>query len=581
MENENKNLTPICIIYIDGNRMNNSYDGALISVRTHNCLDGIPCTVITFDYTNKELKYETYFSMESEVTITLGYKDDMQEVFSGEITKRGIHLLEYGEQTFVVKVSSYMQRLKHGKHCTAWENKTASQTVKELLEKYGLSAECDDFGVAQPYAEQINMTDYDFLFQQTVTYGRFVYAEGKTIYVSSQMTNHKDDIVLEWGKSLVSASAAEDITEVIASVSCVGWSMMKCSSFTSTVRLSDVPVKIGGEKSWADGSPSAALYNETETFASFTDQADAEAVAKGRLQYNSYRFASAKGKTEGNAEVFPGMRVTMKYIGTQYSGEYLVGEVEHEFSYKNGFKTRFSLVRNMLLGETKGDTVEEVDRKNSSTDSSGSMRASIRGSTGMETKEEGADFQVGEYVPDDAAFAGSMNERLFSMQSPKQQFADLVQKTYAKHLMKKKYIDKKYMCTHFVRDILEDKADEYMPSLNVVQSMKAQGMMLTKDADEGVYIFYKQYKDKITGHTGFIWIDKKGNQHVLHNGKALGEEKYVNTFIREKATQGNFNYYFLTDKTYDVQYKLIPSTKVVKFKDVQEMDKYSDEWDNE
>jgi phage protein D len=361
--NENKNLTPTCIIYIDGKRMDNSYDGALLSVRTHNCLDGMPCAVITFDYTNKELKYETDFSMESEVTITLGYKDDMQEVFSGEITKRGIHLMEYGEQTFDVKVSSYMQRLKHGKHCTAWENKTASQTVKALLEKYGLSAECDDFGAEQPYVEQSNMTDYDFLFQKTVTYGRFVYAEGKKIYISSLMTNHKDDIVLEWGKSLVSTSAAEDITEVLSSVSCVGWSVMKCGSFTSTVRLADIPVKIGGEKSWADGSPSAALYNETETSASFIDQADAEAVAKGRLQYNSYRFASAEGKTEGNAKIFPGMRVTMKYIGTQYSGEYLVDEVEHELSCKNGFETRFSLMRNMIPGENRKESDVDEMRK--------------------------------------------------------------------------------------------------------------------------------------------------------------------------------------------------------------------------
>ncbi len=83
-----------------------------------------------------------------------------------------------------------------------------------------------------------------------------------------------------------------------------------------------------------------------------------------------------------------------------------------------------------------------------------------------------------------------MNAHLSCKKSAKHQFHDLVQKAKDKHLMGKAYVDQKYMCTHFVRDMLEQDASKYMPSLSVLQSKNAVKPYIT-DPEEGVYVFYK------------------------------------------------------------------------------------------
>ena len=58
------------------------------------------------------------------------------------------------------------------------------------------------------------------------------------------------------------------------------------------------------------------------------------------------------------------MRVTVKYVGESYSGEYIANHVIHEFSAYGGYTTTLYLTRNMAGGEKK--RVSEIERERAS-----------------------------------------------------------------------------------------------------------------------------------------------------------------------------------------------------------------------
>ena len=61
-------------------------------------------------------------------------------------------------------------------------------------------------------------------------------------------------MVLEWGKSLISARTRTDLAAQLSAVTATGWDMRKCTGFTATATMKDVPLKIGGEYSWENNA---------------------------------------------------------------------------------------------------------------------------------------------------------------------------------------------------------------------------------------------------------------------------------------------------------------------------------------
>ena len=81
------------------------------------------------------------------------------------------------------------------------------------------------------------------------------------------------------------------------------------------------------------------------------DSEDAKQRAEGYLQNRSMEYQTGVGKCEGNRHIFPGMRVTIKYVGEHFSGEYIAERVVHEVSVNGPFTTEVYVKRNMSEGE--------------------------------------------------------------------------------------------------------------------------------------------------------------------------------------------------------------------------------------
>ena len=313
----------------------------------------------------------------SEVSVHLGYKDDVEEVFSGEVTGFAPRFGEYGAPQMEVQIETKLHRLDKGVHAKAFESKTTSQIIEEIITKHNLKAYVEEFGPMHNYTEQRNITDYDYITQLAYKYGKTLWCQGNTIYVKTEITPSDDDVILEWGKSIISARAKTNIIKQLSAATCTGWSMMDCRGFAATATMKDIPLKIGGEYSWEDNSKGYdPKRTEQITTEEILDEEDAAAVAKAYIQSRSFKFQGCDIKTLGNYHRKPGNRLTVKYIGKQSDGEYLIESVEHTLDMQDGFITKCHLIRNFCEVSNR-NKVSEIDRERADSQINGSQQENV------------------------------------------------------------------------------------------------------------------------------------------------------------------------------------------------------------
>ena len=363
MPGENRTLTPVWIAYVDGRRLNTGYEGALKRIHIHDRLDFAGTASILFGIPPADFCNDGTFAMGSEVSIHLGYKDDVQEVFAGEVTGFAPRLDEYSAPLMEVKIHSKLHRLDKGTRCASFEHKTPAGIIRDIVQGYNLKADVEDFGPEYNYIEQKNFTDYGYIMYLAGKYGKSVYCHGDTVYVKTEITPTDDNVVLEWGKTIISARTKTDLAAQLSAVAATGWDMRKCAGFTATATMKDVPLKIGGEYCWEDNAKGYDPHKvEQLCSGSFTDEKDAMEVARSVLLGRSMQFQSCDARTEGNSRIRTGNRLTVKYIGKHSDGEYLVWSVEHSFSVQDGYLTTCHLKRN-FCGVAVRKNISEIEKK--------------------------------------------------------------------------------------------------------------------------------------------------------------------------------------------------------------------------
>ena len=363
MTSENRTLTPVWIAYVDGVRLGTGYEGALKRIYIHDRLDFAGTARLLFGSSPLDFCNDGTFTIGSEVSIHLGYKDDVHEVFAGEVTGFAPRLDEYSAPLMEVKMHSKLHRLNKGTRCASFEHKTPAGIIRDIVQGYNLNADVEEFGPEYNYIEQKNLTDYGYIMYLAGKYGKTVYCHGNTVHVKTEITPTDDDVVLERGKTIISARTKTDLAAQLSAVTATGWDVMKCGGFTATATMKDMPLKIGGEYCWEDNAKGYDSHKVGQlSSSSFTDEKDAMEVARSVLLGRSLQFQSCEAKTEGNCRIRPGNRLTVKYLGRHSDGEYLVYSVEHDFSVQDGYFTTCHLKRN-FCGVSNNRSISAIDRE--------------------------------------------------------------------------------------------------------------------------------------------------------------------------------------------------------------------------
>ena len=136
------------------------------------------------------------FTIGSEVSIHLGYKDDVHEIFAREVTGFAPRLDEYSAPLMEVKIHSKLHRLNKGTRCASFEHKTLTGIIRDIVQGYNLNDDVEEFGPEYNYIEQKNFTYHGYIMYLAGKYGKTVYCHGNTVHVKTEITSTDDDVVL-------------------------------------------------------------------------------------------------------------------------------------------------------------------------------------------------------------------------------------------------------------------------------------------------------------------------------------------------------------------------------------------------
>ena len=345
---ENTHLVPVWIVYADGKRLDTRHEGALRRVTVNDRLCGIGTFSLLFDTAEAPLRELGVLGLGSRVSIHLGYKDAVEEVFAGNILGFRTELSGAAPALLEVRGSNDLHKLNHGKHSRSFEKKTPAQIIRTISGLYSLGAEVEEFGSQAMFTASREETDLEYILRIASFFAKEVYTWGAKLYVASEVTIRKDEIIYEWGKNLIDFEAEESIRNLVPAITVAGRDISKNEAFTARAQLSDIGLRTGGNNPWTSRvTGSVSAWEGFTAQPRLRDTDEARVATTALLTRNSFRFGRARGTGEGNPKLLPGMRVTIKAAGEAFSGEYITEYVCHRFEHSTGYRTDFRLKRNM------------------------------------------------------------------------------------------------------------------------------------------------------------------------------------------------------------------------------------------
>lgn len=123
----------------------------------------------------------TLFSQGSEVIISMGYGDDLQEMIDGEITQISPSFPESGTPVFSIDGHTRMHWLHGSRTTRSFQSMTDKQIVEKIAQEAGLQTQADETDVQHDYIMQANSTDLEFIRDRAAKIHFEVLVKGKTL----------------------------------------------------------------------------------------------------------------------------------------------------------------------------------------------------------------------------------------------------------------------------------------------------------------------------------------------------------------------------------------------------------------
>lgn len=285
----------------------------------------------------------------TEVSITMGYKDDVDEIFKGEITGLTPCFKKNQTDTLTIKGYSKLHRLVRAKKTNSFTEMSDSDIVEQIANDAGLSPDIENVGSERLFTMQSNQTDYEYIMEMARKFNYKVWIEDGNLCFKSQIQGSGDSVVLEWGKTLIEFQPELNTIGLVSEVEVRGWDDENVQAITGTATSDSITDLVGGQDSGAKivndnfGAAKMAILDTN-----IIDQNSADQAALDYLTKNSMNYIRATGRCQGNKSIRAGMTIQINDVGGKFSGEYFVYSARHVLSMSQGYSTYFELARNAV-----------------------------------------------------------------------------------------------------------------------------------------------------------------------------------------------------------------------------------------
>jgi phage protein D/phage baseplate assembly protein gpV len=272
-------------------------------------------------------------------------QEEQGTLIKGEITALEPDFSANGMPTMTIRGYDKSHRLHRGKKTRTFLSKTDSDLARSLAGEAGLTADVDATTVTYDWVVQYNQTNMEFLQARAERLGYQVYVystEGKLYFKKGDATLPQGP-ELSYCENLLSFQPCWTASGQADKMIVKGWDP-KGKAAVSSQKTPNAGLNQGG-MTQTGGAKASSAFSSAEAI--ITDRpvftaAEAGEIATGLSNDISREFVQAEGECDGHPGVNAGRKVTIKGVGTRFSGSYLVTSATHVYN-ADGYKTRFSI----------------------------------------------------------------------------------------------------------------------------------------------------------------------------------------------------------------------------------------------
>lgn len=269
------------------------------------------------------------FKPGKKIEIKLGYKNNVEKVFSGIIISNSIGIKnDHTELNVEAKDETFKMTINKGNRY--FTDKIDSDIAEQLLEENGLTdREIESSSPLHKQLVQSNISDWDFMIGRIDVCGMFCVIDNSKISIRKPDLNAESKLKLTYGDDILDLNAEMDARTQNTEVRTSFWDFITQTILTGESE----PVNISGESSITSDDLASVANKPYEMRSPVTlKQEELKSIADAKKTRQSLSKIKGTVKYQGIRKVLPGDFITINGIGTNFSGKIFVSAIYHEFA---------------------------------------------------------------------------------------------------------------------------------------------------------------------------------------------------------------------------------------------------------
>jgi phage protein D len=289
------------------------------------------------------------FKEGNAIKIEMGYVDDLQPMFDGEITSISPSFPESGTPTVRIEGYTRLHWLQGSPKTRTFQDVTDKQIAEKIAQDLGLTPDAEDTKTRHPYVIQYNQTDLAFLIERARRIRFEVLVQEKTLIFRKAQDNQSKTYTLEWGKTLKSFNPTMNTLRQVNEVIVRGYDLMTRQEIVGRAGAGDEDTKMGGRQTGAQVAAQAfgRRIEEVRVETPIASQQEADQLARAIYNDRALQFVTGNGSSIGLPDLRAGRVIELQGLGPRFSGLYYITQSTHTIS-SGGHQTNFSVRRNAV-----------------------------------------------------------------------------------------------------------------------------------------------------------------------------------------------------------------------------------------
>lgn len=302
------------------------------------CWDGVEMKVKWID--------DDLFKEGNGVEIDMGYRDNMETLFKGEITGLEPEFPNEEPPTLTVRGYDRRHRLMGKRKTRTFLNMKDSAIASQIAGDWGLTPEVEDTRVTFEYVLQNNRTDFEFLQERARRIGYELVVSDRALHFHARQNEGSAAVSLNREVELLDFSARLTAVGQVEEVFVQGWNPKDKKEVVARSGTGDER-RMGG----AASGPAMVRQVFGGTGGTTADlpvlsQAEADQLAGGSFNEMALHYIEGHGVCIGRPDLRAGKLLEIEGLGQRFSGKYYVFSTEHIFRPTSGYRINFSVRRN-------------------------------------------------------------------------------------------------------------------------------------------------------------------------------------------------------------------------------------------